>query len=95
MFMSLSFVACLNFLKLCKIKFYNFSLFHFIQVSIQYLPVWKFCIVQPRSRLCNFDAPHIFYSSPRSLVKFNSSEAKTRTDNFIFASNIGGNFCCC
>jgi len=38
-----SFLACLNFLKLCKIKYYNYCLFHSVQVSS--LPfAWLFII---------------------------------------------------
>ena len=33
-------------------------------------PVWKVCIVQPRSRLRSFDVPYIFYS------KFSKSRAR-------------------
>ena len=34
------------------------------------MPVWKVCIVQPRSRLRSFDVPYIFYS------KFSKSRAR-------------------
>ena len=33
-------------------------------------PVWKVCIVQPRSRLGSFDVPYIFYSKfPKSRAR--------------------------
>ena len=40
-------------------------------------PVWKVCIVQPRSRLRSFDVPYIFYSKflksrARNLQTFQS-----------------------
>ena len=42
-----------------------------------YKPVWKVCIVQPRSRLHNFDVPYIFYNKfskcrARNLQTFQS-----------------------
>ena len=43
------------------------------------VPVWKVCIVRPRSRPCSFDVPYIFYSKflksrARNLQTFQSGE---------------------
>lgn len=41
----MSFLACLNFLKLCKIKYYNYCLFHSVRVS-SFPFVWLFIIIK-------------------------------------------------
>ena len=38
------------------------QILHFPRVELHCKPVWKVCIVEPRSRLHSFDVPYIFYS---------------------------------
>ena len=41
---------------------YGTILYGIVQYDIVYTPVWKVCILQPRSRARNFDVPYIIYS---------------------------------